>query len=65
MISEEVPERMIEFLGKLKEIIKEIESYEEGDTGDAPGYFVDENMDDFLEEIRDLCKKYTWENRNK
>ena len=55
-ISNEVPDRILKFLNKLKVIIKDIESYEEGDTGDVPGYFVDEDMDKYLDQIKDLSE---------
>lgn len=44
---------------KLKEIVYEIANYEEGDTGDMPGYYVDEDMDSYVKEIIDLFEKST------
>lgn len=39
---------------KLKKIVEEISVYEEGDTGDTPGYFVDEDLSRYVNDILKL-----------
>lgn len=46
------------FKKELKKLVEEISEYEEGDTGDTPGYFVDEDLDEYVMEIIKLFEKY-------
>lgn len=47
-----------ELIKKLTELVHEINAYEEGDTGDIPGYYIDEDLDRYVKEILELFKSY-------
>lgn len=46
-----------EFRKKLRDFVDEINLYEEGDTGDIPGYYIDEDLNRYVEAIIELFEK--------
>ena len=39
---------------KLRKLVRDIYNYEEGDTGDIPGYYVDEDLDRLTNDILEI-----------